>query len=438
MRKLLFAVVVLLAVITLKAPVGHAANDSISLFLSDKQLKPEVSPKIINDTTMVPVRIISEELGAKVSWNQSEKKVTVEKPGLAIQLVVGKKEANVNGSVQSLETAPVIVEGNTLLPVRFISERMGLKVLWDELTRSVSLYPTDGTEASALSEIQKVTVSDGALHIQASGEVKGNFTYLSNPDRLVVDVPNSSISQTINGSGTTQKGEIAIEDPSISKVRYALYSSNPSIVRIVVDLKQKIEYNVIGSNLSNEIAVSIKVPKYRVVLDAGHGDHDSGAVSVNGRYEKDFNLAVILKVAKLLENEPKIETRLTRSDDTFVELNDRVAFANNWSANVFVSVHANKSNSPSAHGSETYYFNDYSANLANILHGKILQATGFYDRRVRTADFRVIKYTNMPAVLCEIGYLSNSDDEQALFDENMQNKVAEAIAAGIKQYLQIS
>lgn len=445
MRKLLFAVIVLIAAIMLKAPAGYAADDSIRLFLGEKQLTPEVSPKIINDTTMVPVRIISEELGAKVSWNQSEKKVTVEKPGLAIQLVIGKTEANVNGSVQPLDTAPVIEKGNTLLPVRFISERMGLKVLWDDLTRSVSLYPTNDTEASGLSEIQQVTLSGGTLRIQANGDVKGHFSYLSNPDRLVVDVPNSSIGKAITGGDAAPKGEIASDDDaSISKIRYALYSSNPSIVRIVVDLKQKIEYNVIDSNMPNEIAVSLKVPekktpgKYIVVLDAGHGDQDSGAVSVNGRYEKDFNLAVILKVAKLLENEAKIETRLTRSDDTFVELNDRVAFANKWPADLFVSVHANKFNKPTVRGTETYYFREDSAGLAKLLHGKILQATGFNDRGVRTADFRVIKYTNMPAVLCEIGYLSNAEDEQALFDENIQNKVAEAIAAGIKQYLQIS
>jgi N-acetylmuramoyl-L-alanine amidase len=172
------------------------------------------------------------------------------------------------------------------------------------------------------------------------------------------------------------------------------------------------------------------------VLDAGHGGHDSGAVSITGKFEKDFNLSMVKKVSALLRQVPGVEVLTTRIDDTFVELDDRAAFANDNKADVFVSIHGNNYTATTA-GVETYYARDDSLALANHIHPYILAATGFPDRKVRREDFRVVLKTTMPAVLLEIGYLSNPEEEAPMYTEAFQDRVAEAIVKALKDYLHV-
>jgi N-acetylmuramoyl-L-alanine amidase len=109
-----------------------------------------------------------------------------------------------------------------------------------------------------------------------------------------------------------------------------------------------------------------------------------------------------------------------------------VNLANSLKADLFLSVHAN-SYYKATNGTETYYTRANSQAFAKLLHKNAVAATGFKDGGVRTAGFKVIKYTTMPAVLLEVGYLSNASDGPKLFTEALQNRVAAAIAASIKQ-----
>ncbi|WP_028548619.1 N-acetylmuramoyl-L-alanine amidase family protein [Paenibacillus sp. UNC451MF] len=124
--------------------MAFAAVPQIQLYLNGKQLAAEVAPRIIKENTVVPVRIIAESTGAKVQWDGKNRKVTVDKSGMSIQLFIDKQDALVNNKSVKLETAPAIIDGNTMLPLRFVSEQLGVKVTWDELTRSVFLFQTDG------------------------------------------------------------------------------------------------------------------------------------------------------------------------------------------------------------------------------------------------------------------------------------------------------
>jgi N-acetylmuramoyl-L-alanine amidase len=177
---------------------------------------------------------------------------------------------------------------------------------------------------------------------------------------------------------------------------------------------------------------------YKVVLDAGHGGKDPGAPAINGRHEKEYTLAITLKVKALLDKEPKIKPYLTRSDDTFVELNERAKIANDLKADLFISFHANRTDSPSVTGAETYYSRSDSLAFAKVIHKHLVAGTGLADRKIRQANFAVIKKTTMPAVLLEAGYLSNKNDTAALFDDARQNRIAAEIVAGIKEYLKIT
>lgn len=180
-------------------------------------------------------------------------------------------------------------------------------------------------------------------------------------------------------------------------------------------------------------------PLYKVVIDPGHGGTDPGADGASGRVEKDFNLQLSLKVKELLEKESKIQVNLTRIDDTFISSIDRerVEFANELEADLFISIHGNTYTDPSVSGTETYYYDEASLSFAEVIHHHVVKATGFRDRGVKQEDYFVVKETNMPAVLIEVGYLTHPKEEQKMWEDEFQKQVAVSIVEGIKEYLEI-
>lgn len=182
-----------------------------------------------------------------------------------------------------------------------------------------------------------------------------------------------------------------------------------------------------------------ELPKFKVVIDPGHGGQDSGAEGASGSYEKDFNLSLSRKIAGILEQEPRIEIYMTREEDVFLssESRERPNFANELKADLFLSIHANTFPDPTVTGTETFYYDEDSKWLADIIHRHVAKATGFRDRGVSEGDFFVLRDTHMPAALLEIGYITNPADEQKMLTEEFQQDVAEAIANGIKEYLEL-
>lgn len=171
-----------------------------------------------------------------------------------------------------------------------------------------------------------------------------------------------------------------------------------------------------------------------VVVDAGHGGSDPGATG-NGLREKDINLSVSLK----LENELKklgYNVVMTRRTDVFIELGNRAPVANNINADIFVSIHANSFHDSTARGIETYSFpgSTQGAVLANSIHNEMIKDNTLFtaNRGLKTANFQVLRETNMPAVLLELGFVSNAQDAQIL--RTRQDDFAKAIAKGIDNY----
>jgi len=240
--------------------------------------------------------------------------------------------------------------------------------------------------------------------------------------------------------------------------------------------------------LSNFIlAQEISNQKYKVdkvVLDAGHGGHDPGALGKNSQ-EKDITLSIAMLVGKMITEElPGIEVIYTRTDDSFVKLHDRAKFANMQGADLFISIHCNSNTSSKPFGTETYVmglhkseenlevaktenaailleddyqeqydgFNpnmdeDYimlnmfqSANLeqslsfSQLLQDQMRQTAKMYDRGVKQAGFVVLYLTAMPGVLLETGFLSNPGEEQFLLKKSNQEKIAHAIVEALKNY----
>ncbi|WP_251560977.1 N-acetylmuramoyl-L-alanine amidase [Paenibacillus pasadenensis] len=500
MKKAVLMLVFLVAAISLFASVSSAASKAPKLFLNGQELQSATAPRVEKYTTYVPIRTVAEGIGFDVNWDKAAKKAVIHNGDSLIELIVGSKSALVNGSKVPLATPAKIVgsgsASTTMVPLRFISENMGLKVYFDSPSNSVFLYqPNDvnpeqpdgggngtipgeddnnepggdgntgengnsgGGDNSIPADAEALITSIqfdgiGTTNIAYAGSATvGEPQMLSNPNRLVLDIPKAAFTEGFSPGFTAtnaKMGELVTENELLTKVRFSYYSDKPSTVRVVWDLSAAAQYTITKSD--GLIQVSIlgsleNVPPnpttpdgdkiFKVVIDAGHGAHDPGTASVSGKVEKSFNLAIALKVNELLKKEPRIQPILTRSDDTFVTLDERAAMANRLKADLFLSIHANALKGSPASGTETFYNRADSKTFADIIHKHLLGATDLPDRKVKTAGFVVIKKTTMPAVLTESGFLTNAKDEAVLFNEAKQNEIAQALVDGIKEYLKL-
>ena len=192
-----------------------------------------------------------------------------------------------------------------------------------------------------------------------------------------------------------------------------------------------------------------------VYLDAGHGGYDPGA-SYFGISEKSLTLAIQSRVKAKLEAEG-YQVVTTRTSDTYVDLADRSRAANASESDIFVSIHINASGSSAAQGIETYYYQPYaeypsrinatyhanptrlsmSDTLANAIQSSLINATGAQNQGVKRQTFAVLRETTAPAVLLELGFLSNPQEAARLNTSAYQETLANAIVAGIKRYYSI-
>ncbi|MDP5272723.1 N-acetylmuramoyl-L-alanine amidase [Chengkuizengella axinellae] len=189
----------------------------------------------------------------------------------------------------------------------------------------------------------------------------------------------------------------------------------------------------------------------KVVIDAGHGGSDPGAIGVNELNEKDVNLDISFKLRNILE-ERGHEVILTRDSDTYISLQDRVKFTNQQNADLFVSIHANAHHDPSIQGSLVIYYNDrypdkkypaskamstlspYSRSLAlSVLDGLVTEAET-KDLGLMSKAVYVARMGTIPSILVETAFLSNQEDAARLFDDNERQKMALGIANGIESF----
>ncbi|MEK7433210.1 MAG: N-acetylmuramoyl-L-alanine amidase [Cyanobacteriota bacterium] len=310
--------------------------------------------------------------------------------------------------------------------------------------------------------------TDSSTKVSISGKDNISYKYftLDNPDRLVVDTYGTNIEQS-NDIFSVRPSKI------VQKVRFGAIEKTetaPEGVRIVFELKNKIavtdnkksDKNLLftlvpdknspsptmasdpknlGNTLNNTIATNTYTPKYKangkylVVLDAGHGGNDPGAVGHSGAREKDVTLAVSYYLRKMLMDNG-ISVIMARGDDSEIELQPRVDVANNNNADLFVSVHCNALDGKSPMGIETYYRTPQSLDFGKLIHKTMVQNIDTPDRNLRgDRNLFVIRKTNMPSVLVEIGYISNPIEEANLVNSAHQKKIAQALYKGIKEYL---
>jgi N-acetylmuramoyl-L-alanine amidase len=172
-----------------------------------------------------------------------------------------------------------------------------------------------------------------------------------------------------------------------------------------------------------------------VLIDPGHGGYDSGAPGVGGVLEKHINLAVSRKVTAILRRNG-IQTVMTRTGDSFVELSGRTRMVPRIGADVFVSIHSNSINGrPDVKGLEVYYYGQAGERLARTVHNSIVNNVSITDRGVRRARFYVLRKNYAPATLIELGFVSNASEAARLTSDAYQDEMAQAIAQGIIRFV---
>ncbi|SHH26333.1 N-acetylmuramoyl-L-alanine amidase family protein [Tepidibacter thalassicus] len=631
----------------------------IKVKLDGEFLNGDVPPIILNDRTLVPVRLISENLGAEVTWDQEEYKVHINKEDKEIILKIDSYKADVNGKEYILpDNVPAkLVSDRTMVPVRFVSEQLGVNVDWDDINRVVLLE--NKNEEKNYVKLNDVKIKSDEVRLKMSDKTSYKDVVLVNPDRLVIDLENTKIE--------TLKDKYEGLGPLISGVRISQFKEEPLEARVVVDLKYMLDYdidqedneiiikfdlddnfaefkfekvddkenfiikrdiktdyksfylknpnrlvidlyytklkledddliekeleenyvksykayyykddektrlvlnlnedinideyeksveileeendlkilfnflNIENENLMyklnrnssvftivqnseekaedidydewfNKIKIKVKNEyvdlddediniddeyvenievdksseytyidvklkddvlfdilkygedkdieikffkqrhiesgKYLIVIDAGHGGDDPGAISpIDRTKEKDLTLEISKKLdEKLKEN--GYDTIMTRDTDTYIKLRERTDLANESKADIFVSIHINAVGKTDIHGIQTlYYPNDGeyangrdNESFAKLIQEELLKETNAVDRKiVKRPNLVVIKYTQMPAVLVECGFLTNSYELELLKSPEYQYKLVEGIYKGIERYLE--
>jgi len=337
-------------------------------------------------------------------------------------------------------------------------------------------------------------------------EFKANV--LQQPDRLYIDLNQTFLDPN--------KKAIEINDGFVKKIRAGQFDKNTA--RIVLDLSNAVAFNITQDNRLNQMYVDFSCSGHlppglegaarlaansaskkieleteegealppaestlaqelglkvnSIIIDAGHGGKDPGAVSPSGVQEKDITLHIAKQLASLLKQDRNVAVHLTRESDVYLPLEERTAFANQRHGDLFISIHANAHQFSDRNGIETYYLSlakdeearrvaafenttahisfsqlestlsdilkncktEESREFAELIQHHLIEGTTQNDRGVRQAGFVVLVGAEMPAILVEVGFLTNSRDEQLLTSESYCQSVARALYNGITAY----
>ncbi|OGL49249.1 MAG: hypothetical protein A3C43_10345 [Candidatus Schekmanbacteria bacterium RIFCSPHIGHO2_02_FULL_38_11] len=335
-----------------------------------------------------------------------------------------------------------------------------------------------------------------AIDLEREAEFK--YHRIKSPDRVYVDISGAWLDSKIKNNF------ISIGDGILKKIRSGYFE--PTTVRIVMELESletfkvfrlknpdRIVLDFYGSDeavgkanfdnsektrdshltLPEQLGLKIK----RIVIDAGHGGKDTGAIGRNGLAEKDVVLDVAKRLKKTIEENFHWEVIMTRNSDVFIPLEERTAIANVKKADLFISIHANASRRREAKGIETYFLNlsssadamevaarenaismknmsdlqrilndlllntkiNESSKLAGIVQKNLVETVNenFSDTKdlgVKQAPFYVLIGAKMPSILVEISFISNPEEETLLGSEKYRTKISEGIFTGVKSY----
>lgn len=451
--------------------INVSAADDILLYLNDSEIKCDVPPVIVNDRVLVPARALFEPLGASLKWNDTIKQATVTLDDLTIKLKIGSDTATVNGEKVKMDCAPIIAESRTMFPVRFVAEKLGYIVKWDDKQRDVYIStPPKEPEKNKITSLNVSATADILTVSAIFSQPLAGYTdyYVSNPTRLVFELDDCRYYDK----------NLPVRAYGVSQLRMA---NHDDYFKLVFDMEDSLKYTVSQSITKQKLTIKISLPKAPeeeeeedekplpdkeeepvfpnkdsvpingfdgkpiVVIDPGHGGSAPGAIAYNEdgsiyATEAEINLGIAKYVYDILKDEG-IEVYMTRKTDKDVSLAERAAYANKLGATLFVSIHNNSHTDHSISGILTLYSADKdtasggvqsSKDVAWAIQQQMVQAIGKNSQGIRSEDdLYVLRKTNMTAVLAEVLYMSNKEDVEYIKKEKNQLVAAKAIAKGI-------
>ncbi len=393
------------------------------VLINEDSLKTDFSPYIKEGRTFVPIREITEKLGADVKWNGKDKSIKITLNGDVINMQIDNSKVTVNDKKIELDhaQAPQLAlyskprkETKTMVPLRFISETFGYNVDWnnDKVRAEISTE-----KINSIVEDNKNKDKNNKKKTKNSKNSKVNSKSIFNDNFFQSNVEKK---ETKNIKNQINKGN---EDKIFEEADLDLKEKKNRVI------KDKIEIN----------------GKLNIVIDPGHGGKDSGAIAVDGyTYEKDLNLLVAENLMEKLNENSEINARITRTRDEYIKLLDRASVSNDNNADLFLSIHFNSSDNSSAKGIEVLYASEKNIaikdtvqkHFANCLQKALIRETGAVDRGIKnTPAIIVLNKTKNVSALVELGFLSNESDLENIKDPDYIDKLAKGIYNGIEDYM---
>jgi N-acetylmuramoyl-L-alanine amidase len=418
-----------------------------------------------------PDRIYFDIHKAKLTPPLSKKTLDV-KPGLLKSVRVGQNKDGVVRLVLDVDGARDATAYLLANPYRLVIE------VKSNSTMTTSTMTAKQTPAAA-------PVTNSPAPANPPNETVASNTETEKPDAKLAAVAEASIAGPAPDGKTAAIGAASTKATVKTPAKTSAANTKPSAPNSKADagktavlIPPSESKPTRDGNRSLTRALGLKIN--RIVIDAGHGGHDTGTIGPHGLMEKDLCLDVALKLGKEIEEKlPGAEVIYTRKDDTFIPLEQRTAIANDAKADLFISVHANSSHDQAARGIETYYLNfatseesmevasrenalaqeslhdlqdiikkiarnekvEESKELANdiqdsLTHRLQLVNQNERNRGVKKAPFVVLIGANMPSVLSEISFISNPSDEKLLRKTDQRQRVADGLYRGIASYLE--
>lgn len=400
-----------------------------------KELALPFSAYVVDGRTFVPIRELTESLGAEVIWDAKTNAATVSLGENSVKMQIDSKVVFINDEKKVIEenSIPKLTEyvskkeSKTMVPLRFLSETLGYKVEWYQeeykagvLTKD-SIYPETENKKENDAEKEKKQPEK-----EKNKKEKAIAVSFDNRREELLEKEDGNYNKVVSVEFTEQV------DNKNNNFNYEKYADDVK--------KGKIE---------KEISKTIKAKEGKVtlVIDAGHGGNDGGAPGVDSEKtnEKEIVLPIALKLAEKFEDDDKVEIILTRDDDTFVELFERPEIANRAEAELFLSIHANSADqNRNANGIEVYYApaipnplkNVEQSPFAECLQKNLISETGAADRGIKAGGrLVVLRKTKNVAALAEVGFMSNPNELSNMKSEEYKDKIVEGLYQGILEYI---
>lgn len=429
--------------------------------------------------TYVAAAEVTQGLGGTLEADNNGFKVSI--GGSVAAFAPDSRYGVIRDDLIEMPVPPIVIEGRPFVPWQFFQgflARSSLDVAWDVNAHILAVRPQQRDAVGVQVSVANV---QGTSKIVLTLSAAAEYTVVKEPGAYVV---------RFRSPVRAPFGEQTYEDPAIARLTFsasdlriqltaadivgdAYQLENPP--RIVLDLRK-------GTGPSLGMSPPATLPSRpqhspgirTIVIDPGHGGKEVGAVGPGGVYEKDITLALSQKLAASLAAKTGARVVLTREDDSIVSLDQRTAIANQYDADLFLSVHMNAAVVTNARGSETYYLSleasdelakkaaesenaaggadpasdlklilwdlaqqayiGESSRFAQAIQEEMSSATGVGNRGVKQAPFKVLVGATMPAALVEVGFISNAEEEARLQSDAFQTQVVEALTRAVTRY----